>query len=70
MQQVKVLTVRLSPDEARYAELAARIDGISCNEVFRRALHEYFELKRADADFMDRARVMIAEDADIVAGLR
>lgn len=61
--------MRLSQDEARRAELAARVDEISVNEVFRRALFEYFELKRADADFMDRARTMIAQDADIVSGL-
>ena len=70
MQSCKVLTVRLSQDEARHAELAARVDGISVNEVFRRALLEYFELKRADGDFCDRARMMVAQDADIVAGLR
>ena len=69
-QAVKCITVRLSADEARHAELAARVDGISCNEVFRRALLEYFELKRNDADFVDRARLMIAQDADIVSGLR
>jgi hypothetical protein len=70
MHQVKVVTVRVSPEEARQAELVARVDGISVNEVFRRALLEYFELKRADADFTDRARMMIAQDADIVGGLR
>jgi hypothetical protein len=66
----KVVTVRLDPDDARRAEVVARTEGISVNEVFRRALLTYFELKRADADFVERAQAMIARDAEIVGGLR
>lgn len=63
---IKVITVRVDPDDARRADLAARTDGISVNEVFRRALLHYFDLKRSDPDFMARARAMIAGDAEIV----
>jgi len=66
----KVITVRLDPEEARRAEIVARTDEVSVNEVFRQALLNYFGLKRADADFVERATAMIARDAEIVGGLR
>jgi hypothetical protein len=66
----KVMTVRLDPEEARLAEIVARTDEVSVNEVFRRALLNYFELKRADAAFVERATAMIARDAEIVGGLQ
>ncbi len=69
MAAIKVLTVRLPQEEAQRAELVARADGISVNDVFRSALQHYFDLKRADADFMQRARAMLARDSDIVEGL-
>lgn len=65
----KVITVRIDPEDARRAEIVARTDGISVNEVFRRALLSYFEAKRTDADFVERAKAMIARDAEIVIGL-
>jgi len=66
----KVITVRVSPDEARRAEIVARTDDVSVNEVFRCALARYFEWKRDDAEFVARARAMVARDAEIVGGLR
>jgi hypothetical protein len=69
MSAPKVITVRVTPDEARRAEIVARTDGVSVNEVFRCALDRYFELKRADAEFVARAREMVARDAAIVGGL-
>jgi predicted transcriptional regulator len=70
MQQSKVVTVRIDPDDAHRAELIARADSVSVNEVFRQALLHYFELKRADAEFVERAEAMVARDAEIVGGLR
>ncbi len=70
MAATKVITVRVSPDEARRAEIVARTDGVSVNEVFRCALDRYFELKRGDAEFVARARALVARDAEIVGGLR
>jgi hypothetical protein len=64
----KVITVRIGLEDARRAEIVARTDGVSVNEVFRRALLSYFEAKRADADFVERAQAMIARDAEIVIG--
>jgi hypothetical protein len=66
----KVVTVRIDPEEARRAEVVARADGISVNEVFRRALLSYLEVKRADPEFVERARAMIARDAEVVGGLQ
>jgi predicted transcriptional regulator len=66
----KVITVRIDPEDAHRAEIVARTDEISVNEVFRQALLHYFELKRLDTDFVERAAAMIARDAEIVGGLR
>jgi hypothetical protein len=66
----KVITVRIDPEDAHRAEIVARTDEVSVNEVFRRALQHYFDVKRQDADFVERATAMIARDAEIVGGLR
>lgn len=58
----KVLTVRLCEEDARRAEIIARTEGISVNEVFRHALEALFDNKRADEDFLARARALIARD--------
>jgi predicted transcriptional regulator len=69
MQSSKVLTLRIPPADARRAEIIARTEETSVNEVIRQALMHYFELKRADADFVARARAMLARDAEIVGTL-
>ena len=61
--------MRLDPEDARAAEIVARTEEISVNEVFRRALQHYLELKRADAAFVERARALVAQDAAIVGKL-
>jgi hypothetical protein len=70
MAEMKVLTVRMCPDDAHRAEMVARTEGVSVNEVFRLALAHYFELKRTDPDFVTRAKAMVARDAEIVEGIR
>jgi predicted transcriptional regulator len=65
----KVITLRMDPEEAHRAEIVARTDGVSVNEVFRQALLHYIELKRQDAAFVERATAMVARDAEIVGGL-
>ncbi|HYZ55552.1 MAG TPA: hypothetical protein VE733_18890 [Streptosporangiaceae bacterium] len=69
MQSAKVITLRIPLEEAQRAEIVARAEEISVNEVFRRALLHYLELKRADADFVGRVRAMLARDAEIAAKL-
>jgi hypothetical protein len=68
--KVKVITVRIAPEDAHRADIVARVDEISVNEVFRRALVQYFDHKRTDPDFVERAKAMVARDAEIVGGLR
>ncbi len=70
MATTKVITVRISPEDAHRAEVCARVDGISVNELFRLALLDYFDAKRNDEEFVERARAMVARDADLVEGLR
>lgn len=69
MQSCKVITLRIPPEDARRAEIIARTEETSVNEVVRQALLHYFELKRADADFVERAQAMLARDAEIVGTL-
>jgi hypothetical protein len=66
----KVITVRIDPEDAHRAEIVARTDEVSVNEVFRQALLHYLQLKRQDPDFVERATAMVARDAEIVGGLR
>lgn len=66
---VKVVTVRLPQDDAGRAEFVARVEGISVNEVFRRALEGYLNTLRADADFVARARAQLARDSEIAGQL-
>jgi predicted transcriptional regulator len=70
MAKTKVFTLRLSDDDARRAELTARVDGVSVNEMFRQALQHYLDLKREDPEFCARAREMVARDAEFVGQLR
>jgi hypothetical protein len=65
----KVLTVRLPPDDAARAEFVARVEGISVNDVFRRALDGYVETLRSQEDFVDRARARIAHENEIASQL-
>lgn len=67
--KTKVITVRVSDEDARKAEIVARVEEISVNEVFRRGLECYFEKKRADAGFAERADAVVARDAELVKEL-
>ena len=70
MAECKVITLRVSLEEARKADLVARTEGVSVNEVFRCALAHYLDVKREDPDFVARAQAMVARDAEIVGELR
>jgi hypothetical protein len=67
--KAKVITVRVSAEDAHKAEIVARVEEISVNEVFRRGLECYFESKRADVGFAERAQAIVARDAELVKGL-
>lgn len=66
---VKVVTVRLPHDDADRAEFIARVEGISVNEVFRRALEAYVDTLRTDHDFIARAKAQLARDNEIAGQL-
>ena len=68
-EPIKVITVRLPQDEASRAEFLARVDGISMNELFRRALAEYLVVLRADEDFVGRAKLLVERDNEIARQL-
>jgi hypothetical protein len=68
-KSTKVITVRLPHDDAGRAEFVARVEGISVNEVFRRALEEYLGTLRADSDFVTRAKALLARDNEIAGQL-
>jgi hypothetical protein len=65
----KVITVRVSLKEAWRAELAARVEETSVNEVFRRALECYVETRRKDPAFVEKAQAIVARDAELVSEL-
>lgn len=65
----KVITVRVCAEEAQKAEIVARVEEISVNEVFRRGLECYFAKKREDADFRRQAQAVVARDAELVKEL-
>jgi hypothetical protein len=67
--KAKVITVRVSADEAHKAEIVARVEDISVNEVFRRGLECYLATKRADPGFVEHAQAIIARDAELVKDL-
>jgi hypothetical protein len=69
MQSSKALTVRTPPREARRGEIIACAEEPSVNEVIRQALRHYFELKRADADFVGRPQAVLARDTETVGTL-
>jgi hypothetical protein len=65
----KVITVRVSHKEACRADLTARVEEISVNEVFRRALECYIETRRKDPGFVEKAQAIVARDAELVSEL-
>jgi hypothetical protein len=65
----KVVTVRLPRGDAARLELVARVEGISVNEVFRRACEQHMASLRADEEFVARAKAHIARENEIAGQL-
>jgi hypothetical protein len=65
-EQQKVWTVRVDADQAREAELVARVEGISVNELVRQALQTHIEARRKDKAFRARITGIIEEDKAIL----
>ena len=67
---VRTLTVRLPASEARRAELVARAESISVNELTRRALTAYSDNRCANEEFLAHARALVEQDAALIDGSR
>lgn len=70
MAECKVFTIRVPQHDARRVELVARVQGISINDLFRRALEGYLAVLKEDTEFVSRAKAELARDRDIVDNLR
>ena len=64
----RTLTIRLPAGEARAAELAARVDGVSVNELTRRALASYVAQRCRDEQFQATARAQLEQDVALIEG--
>jgi hypothetical protein len=65
----KAMTLRLSADQAREAEVVARADGVSVNQLVRTALAEKIAARRKNKDFQKRVRQILDEDREILERL-
>jgi hypothetical protein len=69
MPACKVFTVRIPQEDARRIEFVARVEGISVNDLFRKATDAYFGILKQDDEFVARAEMQLAQDRDIVERL-
>ena len=65
-EEQKILTVRVDAAQAREAEVVARVEGISVNELVRQALAGHIEARRKDEAFRARIVGIIEEDKEIL----
>lgn len=65
-EEQKTLTVRVDASQAREAEVVARVEGISVNELVRQALAGHIEARRKDKAFRARIAGIIEEDKAIL----
>lgn len=68
-RSTKVVTLRLPREDAVRVEFVARVEGISVNEVVRRACDQYMASLRADEEFVARAKAHIARENEIAGQL-
>ncbi|MGH9042792.1 MAG: hypothetical protein ACRDZ3_21475 [Acidimicrobiia bacterium] len=68
-EEQKILTVRVDAAQAREAEVVARVEGISVNELVRQALQGHIEARRKDKAFRARLTGIIEEDKAILERL-
>jgi hypothetical protein len=59
----------MSAAQRREAEVVARAEGVSVNELLRTALAEHIDRKRKDKSFRDRIARIIEEDREILERL-
>jgi len=62
----KQTTVRLSDDLAAQAEVIARTEGVSVNQLITSALEEEIKRVIADKEFTNRVQALVARDKAIL----
>ena len=62
----KQTTVRLSDDLAAQAEVVARTEGVSVNQLITSALEEEIKRVIADKEFTNRVQALVARDKAIL----
>lgn len=65
----KAMTLRMDDELAGDLELAARVEGVSANEMVRRAIAARIEELRNDEDFQLRLKQSIERDREILERL-
>lgn len=69
MDEMKAMTLRLSPQQAKDLEAVAQVDDVPVAEAVRAAIEHHIEARRKDKAFRDRLRKMLAEQRDILERL-
>jgi hypothetical protein len=65
----KVMTLRISQEQAEALEAVAHADGIPLSEAVRTAIDEHIEQRRNDKAFQDRLRASLERNQRILEKL-
>jgi hypothetical protein len=69
--KVRTLPVRLDPETYKRLALQAKAEGVSMNEVVKRALGGYFESRPIERSrLLELAQDIVSQDADLLDALR
>ena len=68
MKEFKVLTIRLSPDQAEELSVVAAVDGQPVAEVIRMAITDHIEERKNDEAFQDSLRGRIDRAQRLLPG--
>jgi hypothetical protein len=66
---MKVMTLRISDNQAAQIELVARVDGEPVAKALKNAIDVYVELKKANPGFQDRLHQLLKAEQDLVQEL-
>jgi hypothetical protein len=65
----KMLTLRLSAEQAQDVETLARVEGVSVSEEIRDAIAERVAARRADKEFQDRLKRLMDQERAVLERL-
>jgi predicted transcriptional regulator len=66
---MKIATIRIEDDLNAEVNAVARADEVPFSEVFRAALYHYVAVRKADPQFQNRLRELLANDAAVIERL-